>query len=244
MRLALCCILLTAQAFSGEIWRGRCIGIIDGSTISVASAAGIVDVRVFGVECPVAGMDFFYEAARFTHSLAHERMVEIETVPGDGGAPVAGVVSVDGKNLGLLLVGAGLGRVSQVDCRALPCAELRAGEYQARRDKLGIWSLPEEHESQDRRRLKSIEDKARKYEKEADKALGNIAGRHAPPLSPPPDTDKETPIAPTLYGDPKTKRVHRETCRHAKGLVGRIPFRTLPQAQDAGYIPCRLCTPR
>ena len=108
------CVVLVALALwsatplAQQVFTGKVVGITDGDTISVMRAGLAVRVRLEGIDCPENAQDFSNRAKQFTSAKAFGKTVTIEPRDTDRyGRTVARVV-VDGEDLGLALVKAGL----------------------------------------------------------------------------------------------------------------------------------------
>lgn len=240
MRRTLCFIMMAALAgiaSAGEAWEGRCVGVLGGDAIEVVRDGRTFDVRVYGVDCPKRGQDFFLEAARNTHRLVYERMVTVEPVTADAEGRIVGLVTVDGVPLTNRIIEDGLGTVSREYCRgARMCLDWRKLEAEAARDKRGIWAgaAPPGGWSS---RVGRIEAKADKVRGEVKRARDSVSGKRESLPPPPPPRP-----ASGFVGTPKTKRLHKITCRNAK-VPDREFFPTVNAGLDAGYSLCRLCEP-
>lgn len=238
--LLLCLVpLLTAAARTAERWEGRCVGVQSGDVITVVRDGITCDIRLYGVDCPLQGQDFFFKAAQNTHSLVHEKIVVVEPVTSDARGLTVALVSVDGLPLTNLIIESGFGTASREYCRGQDlCLDWRRLEAEAIRDGRGIWSAGTGAGFTGRasERLGRIEEKAEKIRGNVQKTRDSIAGIKAE--KPPP------PAAPTsgFIATPKTKKVHRVTCRNAK-VPGTAHFESVNAALDAGYSLCKLCEP-
>ena len=232
---------LSAAAPAAETWEGRCVGVIGGDTITVARDGKTYDIRLYGVDCPRRDEDFFLEATRNTHSLVHEKIVVVEPVTTDEEGRTVALVTVDGMPLTNRIIESGLGTVSREYCRAQHlCLDWRRLEAEAMRDGRGIWSRAAAGQGSRTRealnKLDRIEEKAERIRGSVQKTRDNIAGKKEEKPRPPP--------APTtgFVGTPKTKKLHRVTCRNAK-VSGTVHFETVNAGLDAGYSLCKLCEP-
>ena len=132
-------LILAFVAFSSAAtFSGRCVAIGDGDTISVLKSGAAVKIRVEGIDCPELGQAFGTAARKFTASMVFGKIVQVREVTIDQyGRPVARVV-VDGADLSLELVKAGLAW-HYATYSSDPV--LAAAELKARQSKIGLWSM-------------------------------------------------------------------------------------------------------
>jgi len=136
-----CFILLTLPVIaSAATFSGKCVGIGDGDTIQVMREGKSVRIRLEGIDCPELGQDFGTAARRFTSKLAFGRIVQVREVTIDSYGRTVARVFVDGSDLSLAIVRAGLAW-HFTDFSSDPL--LAEAEREARRTKIGLWSLPE-----------------------------------------------------------------------------------------------------
>ncbi len=140
-RLRFWILFLTIPTFSAAAsFSGKCVGISDGDTISVLKSGAAVKIRLDGIDCPELGQDFGRAARRFTSRMAFGRIVQVKEITVDSyGRTVARVV-VDGADLSLELVKAGLAWYFSAFSSD---PVLAAAELRARQSKTGIWSMPD-----------------------------------------------------------------------------------------------------
>src|SRR5437773_4262834 len=132
--LSLALLFLAPDSFSA-----RCVGVTDGDTIVVLRDHSSIKVRLEGIDCPERGQDFGQKAKQFTSGLVFGKTVEIRPVGEDRyGRTVARVV-VDGKDVSMELLKAGLAWHFKKYNKDQHLAEL---EGQARKDRVGLWSVP------------------------------------------------------------------------------------------------------
>ena len=96
-------VCLAQGQFTGEV-----VGVADGDTISVLRDGRAVRVRLQGVDCPENAQDFGTKAKQFTSSKVFGKTVTIMPRDIDRYGRTVATVMVDGEDLGLALVRAGL----------------------------------------------------------------------------------------------------------------------------------------
>ena len=110
-RQAVIAITLLAATLVGsgqERFTGKVVGITDGDTISVMRDRVAVRVRLDGIDSPEAGQGFGQRAKQFASELAFGRTATVEKRDVDRYGRIVGRVFVDGQDLSLALVRAGL----------------------------------------------------------------------------------------------------------------------------------------
>lgn len=136
------CLFFLFVSSTGNAWfLGKCVAVTDGDTIKVLRGGKAVRIRLFGVDCPERGQDFYRRAKEFTSEMVFGRVVEVTPVDQDDYGRLVAWVSVDGRTLNKELVAEGLAWWYR---RHAPKEkELGKLEKQARKAKKGIWSLPD-----------------------------------------------------------------------------------------------------
>ncbi len=127
--------------------------VSDGDTVvAVTDKAARLRIRLLGIDAPeiphgkAPGQPLGAEAQEYLERLIGHRSVRVESFGPDAYKRVLAVVWVDGKNVNVEMVRAGLAEIyRQSRCQAY-CRELAEAEMSARRAHLGIWTQPH-HES-------------------------------------------------------------------------------------------------
>lgn len=118
---------------------GRCVSVTDGDTIKVLKNGNTVKIRLDGIDCPEPGQDYSDRAKQFTAIWTFEHEVEIQQTDTDKYGRIVARVIVGNKDISLELVRAGLAwHYKEYSKDTL----LARAEEEARKAKLGIWSLP------------------------------------------------------------------------------------------------------
>jgi micrococcal nuclease len=124
--------LLSAQQFTALV-----VGVADGDTVSVMRDGRAVTIRIHGIDCPEDGQDFTARAKQFTSSKVFRKTVSIEQRDIDRYGRTVARVTVDGEDLALALVMAGLAwHYKQFSSDSEP-AQAESG---ARGARIGLWS--------------------------------------------------------------------------------------------------------
>lgn len=132
-------ILLIIPRLAAETYTARCVGVHDGDTISVMKAGRAVKIRLEGIDCPELGQDFGTRAKQFTSALVFGKDVEVREYNLDVYGRIVARISVEGKDLSLELVKAGLAWHYKKYSSDPVLAEVEA---EARKAKKGLWSMP------------------------------------------------------------------------------------------------------
>lgn len=123
-------------------WTGKVVGVSDGDTVTVMKAGKGAKVRLSEIDCPESGQPFGSRAKQLTSDLCFGKVVTVKPTDVDRyGRIVAHVILPDGRNLNLNeeIVKAGLAWQFK---RYSKSARLEKLEAEARKAKIGIWSMP------------------------------------------------------------------------------------------------------
>jgi len=138
--LALVLMLCPGNCFG---WQGKVVAVSDGDTITVLHDGKGEKIRVYGIDCPEKGQDFGQKAKKFTSDKVYGKTVEIDPVTTDRhGRTVALVFFGGGQNLSEELVDEGYAWVYRKYCSKPRCSQWLELEDRARKNKVGLWSLP------------------------------------------------------------------------------------------------------
>lgn len=131
---------------------GRVIKVSDGDTIKVVTAEGTdLKIRLAGIDAPETrklvkgvevkpGQPYGEESKAFTEKFLNGKEVRVEIYAMDLYRRILGFVFVDGKNLNLELVKAGLAEVYDGGVYGPYKKQLGLAEYSARFQRLNMWS--------------------------------------------------------------------------------------------------------
>ena len=148
-------LLLFLFAFSlpasSEAWEGKVMGVADGSYLTVSHDGKAERVSLYGIECPAVRQPFGQMAKDFTSRSGLGKVVEVEPVAIDRkgktkdqfGRTLALVYTEDRKSLNEELIRAGLAWVYNQYCTTPGCKEWKELEKRAKRQRLGLWSMPD-----------------------------------------------------------------------------------------------------
>jgi endonuclease YncB( thermonuclease family) len=116
-----------------------------------------IKIRLEGIDCPELGQDFGTRARGFTSAMVFGKIVEVKEYNQDVFGRTVARVYVDGKDLSLELVKSGLAwHFKKYSSDPI----LEGAEDQARKMKIGLWSMqnpipPWEYRRQHRRRVEA-----------------------------------------------------------------------------------------
>lgn len=130
-------ILMCGTCFA---WTGTVVGVADGDTISVMHDGRAEKIRLYGVDAPEQEQDFGTQARKFTSDMVFGQVVDVHEVTVDRYGRTVAWVSVNGKSLNKELIKAGLAWWYRR--YAWRNRELQTLQIQARKQQIGIWSLP------------------------------------------------------------------------------------------------------
>jgi len=136
--IILAVLLLSASPLFADSFTGKCIGVSDGDTVTVLNRTAQIRVRLEGIDAPELHQDFGRKAKQFTSALVFGKTVKIRIVTIDRYGRTVGRVSVNGKDVSLELVKAGL---AWHYTRYSSDPVLAKAEKAARAGKKGLWSM-------------------------------------------------------------------------------------------------------
>lgn len=133
-----------------DAWQDKVAAIADGHSITILHDGKKERIRLYGLECPHQRQAFSDKAKEFTSELVNRKVVEVEPVTLDRkgrtkdqfGQTVA-LVYLEGRTcLNEELIMTGLAWVHNESCTRPECKAWKELEKRAKRQKLGLWSLP------------------------------------------------------------------------------------------------------
>lgn len=133
--LVIAAVDLGAATFTG--WGYK---IQDGDSILIAiKGKKSIPVELGGIDCPELEQDFGKEASDFTKSFVYRKKVAVEIKTYNADGVIVARASVDGKDLSLALIEAGLAwYYKKYDSDRM----LSKAQKKAKKAKKGLWSLP------------------------------------------------------------------------------------------------------
>jgi len=136
---ALCSVLVCALATPALAQRfsGRVLDVTDGDTVIVARGRGQVTVRLFGIDAPENNQPYGREASAMLSRLVLGRVIDVDMKDVDIHGRLVAVTSLEGADVGELLVRAGAAW-HYLEYSNSPA--LAAAEREARSAKRGLWA--------------------------------------------------------------------------------------------------------
>ena len=133
----------------------KCTRVSDGDTITVLSDGQKLTVRLVGIDAPEKssgknkpGQPFSQKSTKYLASLVLNKTVDVVSFGEDRYGRTLGVVYVDGKNVNLEMVQAGLAEVYRgKPSKGFDNGPYNSAEEDARTRKLGMWSLGDKYVS-------------------------------------------------------------------------------------------------
>lgn len=132
--------LFTFYLTSAEII-GKVVGVSDGDTITVLDELdkGRFKIRFFGIDCPEKSQDFGNVAKKHLSSLIFGKRVSVRFKEIDRYGRIVGKVSLDGIDINLKMLEAGLAwHYKRYD----DTAEYAEAEKKAKESGIGLWKQP------------------------------------------------------------------------------------------------------
>ena len=135
---AIAFVWLGTSAFT-QTCDAKVVSVHDGDTITVYDGRKQTRIRLDGIDCPENGTDFSEQAKQFTSNLVFGKQVRIKSKETDRYGRLVARVIVNGTDVSLALVEAGLAwHYKQYSNNQI----LAATELIAREKRVGVWSLP------------------------------------------------------------------------------------------------------
>lgn len=131
---------LVAPAFASAAdgWTGRCVRVLDGDTIEVSRGAETVEVRLAQIDAPEMGQAEGEAARGFLSDRALDRDVVVAAVGALPSGAIVARVTVDGEDVAVSLLEAGLAWTRDSDDESYVLATMMA-----RGARTGLWNDPD-----------------------------------------------------------------------------------------------------
>ncbi len=134
---ALFCFFPLSTAYS---WQGYVVKVLDGDSLRVKRGKEVIEIRLYGIDCPEWGQDYGNKAKRYTKAKAYQRTVTVESRDVDRYGRTVALVSSSGRLINRELVRAGLAWMYPKYCKEQPlCSELKKLQNKAKKRRLGLW---------------------------------------------------------------------------------------------------------
>jgi endonuclease YncB( thermonuclease family) len=134
-------------------WSGKVVSVHDGNTLKAAGHDIEIMVRLAGIDAPeiskkkhLPGQPYSVMARAYLAKLVLNKTVDIKGYGLDRYHRILGVVVVDGRNVNLELVKAGLAEVYRGNPpKGLDLEPYQQAEAEAKKAIRGMWSLRDQH---------------------------------------------------------------------------------------------------
>jgi endonuclease YncB( thermonuclease family) len=131
------CLLPLSTAYC---WQGNVVKVIDGDSLRVKKGNEVIEIRLYGIDCPEWGQDYGNKAKRFTKAKMYKKTVNVEPKDVDRYGRTVALVSSSRGLINRELVRAGLAWMYPKYCKQQPlCSELKKLQNKARKRRMGLW---------------------------------------------------------------------------------------------------------
>jgi micrococcal nuclease len=132
--------VFASPALAVEPFFGSVKKIIDGDSLLIVSGKKIIEVRLYGVDCPEYNQPFSNEAKALVRKRVYGRKVLVQPAYYDSYKRLVAIVKFGDQTLNSELVRAGLAWVYPNYCRKEICKSWAKMENSAKNQKRGMWS--------------------------------------------------------------------------------------------------------
>ncbi len=225
---AFACLVLIAvavpDASATRQFAGRVVAVHDGDTITVLVGRRMIKVRLEGVDCPELGQPYGRVAKTFTSDRVFGKDVRVEQTAVDRYGRSVGRVMVNGEDLSMAIVSAGLAwHYTQYSSdRALDAAE-----QSARTAHRGLWS-----------QANPVPPWV--YRRPASRSASGVRRPESPSVRPEP-VEGRTAKGP-FHGNVQSHVFHAPGCRNYNCVNCTAIFATREEAIARGYKPAGDCS--
>lgn len=144
--VTLAVLLLGLQSYAVSEITARVIEVKDGDTIKAQTQdSKVLVIRIAGIDAPEKGQPSGQESLLNLANLTHLRIVTLDLQKKDKYGRVVAKVLVEGRDVGLAQVEAGLAwhyKVYEIEQDKSDRDAYAAGELEARRRAIGLWASP------------------------------------------------------------------------------------------------------
>ncbi len=141
--IALCFLVLLSIVAVADTLTGKVVKVTDGDTITVLDNTNIQHrIRLQGIDAPERGQPYGNASSKHLASLVAGKTVSVKWAKRDRYRRIVGFVIVDGHDVNLVQVKAGIAwfyRYYQKELSAEDRRRYATAEDQARTDRLGLW---------------------------------------------------------------------------------------------------------
>ncbi len=141
--LAVCLCCFPALSFAAQY---KVIKVYDGNTVKIMGQGKTLRVRLVGIDAPEKGQPYYTESGKYLADLVLDRFVAVRDFSTDTSKRLLGEVFIEGANINLEMLRAGLVEVYRGDIpKELDIRAYFDAEAEARNAKAGMWSLGERY---------------------------------------------------------------------------------------------------
>lgn len=134
----ICLIFISLPVYAdSSSFQAGCVGVSDGDTIKVLRNNSEIKIRLEGIDCPELHQAFSRKAKQFTSAMVFGKTVTINVKTTDKYGRTVARVIINGKDVSLELVKAGLAWHFK---RYSSDPVLAKAEEEARAKKIGLWA--------------------------------------------------------------------------------------------------------
>ena len=155
IKIAWITLLLIGLSFPSASFAGqyKCTRVVDGDTITVVDNGNQMTIRLVGIDAPelpkkkhLIGQPFCMKAKEHLANLVLNKVVYIKFYGQDRSGQLLGEVFVNGVNINLEMIYAGLAEVYRgMPARNLEITVYRDAERKAKESVQGIWVLRDQY---------------------------------------------------------------------------------------------------
>jgi endonuclease YncB( thermonuclease family) len=140
-RVLVTAVLFCLGSFSSAYgWQGFVVKVLDGDSIRVKRGGKVVEVRLYGIDCPEWEQEYGDNARRYTKAKTYRKTVSVEPKDVDRYGRTVALVRRAGRLVNRELVRDGLAWMYPKYCKEEPlCSELKELEKKARARRRGLW---------------------------------------------------------------------------------------------------------
>ena len=119
-------LIFSMSLLHAETWQGRVIKVLDGDSLIVKRGSKVYKLRLYGIDTPEYGQDYYKNAARYTRKYLLGKTVSVEPKDIDKYDRTVALVRLRTLLINEELVRAGMAWVYPWFCREKPlCSEMK-----------------------------------------------------------------------------------------------------------------------
>jgi len=121
-------------------WSGYVVKVLDGDSLQVKKDGKIIEIRLYGIDCPEWKQPYGNEARRYSTKRIYRKTVTVEPKDIDRYGRIVALVSYSGRQINRELVSAGWAWMYPKYCREQPlCSEFKMLQDKAEKAGRGLW---------------------------------------------------------------------------------------------------------